>query len=161
MEPIDLPLRDIHLPPPVSWWPPAPGWWALLALALGALALTWWWHWRARRPVPVAQAAALALAQIERDWQARADASGLVRDLSVLLRRVSVSVYPRARAASLTGEQWLEFLDTVSGDRQFSSGPGRVLAEGPYRRETEVDGPALIALCRTWIARAARPGTAR
>ena len=32
-------LRDIHLPEPISWWPPAPGWW-ILAVASCAL-LAW------------------------------------------------------------------------------------------------------------------------
>lgn len=27
-------LRDIHLPEPISWWPLAPGWWALIILCL-------------------------------------------------------------------------------------------------------------------------------
>ena len=32
-----LPLRDIHLPGLIAWWPPAPGWWLAAALLLAAL----------------------------------------------------------------------------------------------------------------------------
>ena len=35
-------LKPNHLPDPVSWWPPAPGWWMLAALTLAALALIIW-----------------------------------------------------------------------------------------------------------------------
>ena len=31
-------LRDIHLPDPVSWWPPAPGWWIAVGIGFGLLA---------------------------------------------------------------------------------------------------------------------------
>lgn len=35
-------LRDIHLPDPVSWWPPAPGWYGVLLLLIIFSALAWW-----------------------------------------------------------------------------------------------------------------------
>ena len=41
-------LRDIHLPPPVSWWPLAPGWWLLLGTLLLLTAIAFW-LWRRRR----------------------------------------------------------------------------------------------------------------
>ena len=34
MDPDQLPLRDLHLPEAVGWWPLAPGWWVLIALAI-------------------------------------------------------------------------------------------------------------------------------
>lgn len=36
-------LRDIHLPEPVSWWPPAPGWWILAVIILATLFFTVRW----------------------------------------------------------------------------------------------------------------------
>ena len=28
-------LRGYHMPDPIDWWPPAPGWWLLLILTIG------------------------------------------------------------------------------------------------------------------------------
>ena len=63
--------------------------------------------------------------------------------------------FPRQRSASLTGQDWLRFLDSSGGDGQFSEGPGRVLAQGPYVRELsdDVDSRTLTSLVRHWIRR--------
>lgn len=42
-------LRDIHQPPAPPLWPPAPGWWLLLAVLLAIAVGTWAWQARRRR----------------------------------------------------------------------------------------------------------------
>ena len=39
MDPQQIPLRDLHLPEAISWWPLAPGWWLLIAFAVAACLL--------------------------------------------------------------------------------------------------------------------------
>ena len=57
----NLPLRDIHLPAPISWWPPAPGWWLLLfGIPTLLILLAWLWRWVRRKTVRK-----LALAELE------------------------------------------------------------------------------------------------
>ena len=34
MDPEQIPLRDLHLPEAIGWWPLAPGWWLVIAIAL-------------------------------------------------------------------------------------------------------------------------------
>lgn len=145
----DLPLRDIHLPEPIGWWPPAPGWWLLLfgALALVSLAV---WLWRRWRRVTVQKLALSELEAIERDV---ADAREQMQRLAILLRRVCLSAYPREEVAGLTGAAWLSFLDRQVGGHRFSEGVGRLLLEAPYRREIEADAASLLALCREWLIR--------
>ena len=47
-----LPLKDIHLPPEIGIWPPAPGWWVLLILVLAVIGLSiWLWRRYQRHPV--------------------------------------------------------------------------------------------------------------
>lgn len=144
-------LRPWHLPDPVSWWPPAPGWWLLAALALAALfALAGWLRRRWYRQAPVRR----ALRELGAlDALAARDPALACRQLSQLLRRVALARFPRGEVAGLTGEAWLAFLDRHGGDGQFDRGPGRVLIQAPYRAAAPDDLVPLIALARRWIER--------
>jgi len=126
-------LRDWHLPEPVSWWPPAPGWWlvAVLILALLALALGLWWL-RRSRSAP-ARAALAELRALRVGLVDGADRRRFVAEISELLRRLALARYPRDQVAGLAGPQWLAFLDRTGGGSGFVQGPGQVLAEEPYR----------------------------
>ena len=151
MDPSEIPLRDLHLPEPVGWWPPAPGWWLLAALvlaALGWLSLRAYRAWRRARPRRV------ALRELERLHRAYAidgDTLRLGRDLSALVRRAMLAYAPRQAVAGLTGDEWLGWLDRGLPEPMFTSGPGRSLVDLPYRRPGEtaaVDGEALLGAVR-------------
>lgn len=148
-----LQLRAIHMPLEPLAWPPAPGWWLLVALLLVALLwmLSWalrrWRHARLRKRV---------MNELQQLNAAPADAT-LVARVSTLLKQVALARYPRREVAALSGEAWLAFLDRSGGDGRFAQGPGRVLASGPYVPPDAVDGELdkeqLIALGRLWIRR--------
>lgn len=146
-----LPLRDIHLPDPASWWPPAPGWWLLLALA-GIAALIVWHRRRTRARRDLRRLAFLELERIENRFVQRNNERQALEELSVLLRRIAIARYPRTQVAALTGARWLKFLDGVTGDDRFSNGAGRALADAPYNPAAVPDNvPDLIDLCRRWL----------
>ena len=144
-----LALRDIHAPGTPPAWPPAPGWWLLLALAIGAavaLTLRGWRAWRAR----VRRRRILAeLAQVGE----RAQGAALAGEVSALLKRVALSRFDHGQVAPLTGPSWLDFLDRHGGAGRFANGPGRVLAEGPYALAPEIQPQPLLALAREWVER--------
>jgi hypothetical protein len=145
-------LRDIHLPPAVSWWPPAPGWWALLALVLIVAGVVYAIVVRRRRN----RWRGSALTELTRLRDAAPEQ--VLREVSVLLRRVAISCYPRQEVAALTGADWLAFLDrTLGGGTAFQAGVGQVLRSGPYANHAEVDAAALLGLCERWIKRLPAP----
>ncbi len=148
--PASLPLRDIHLPSPPSWWPPAPGWWLLAgALLLSLLLATWlWFRWRRRAPL---RSALRELQQLRQAACSGAEPSALVARLSMLLRRIALLCHPERRVACLSAGAWLRFLDEGLEGAPFSSGPGRALAEAPYRPQADTDLAALFSLAETWI----------
>lgn len=147
MRPSDLVLRDIHQPPAPPWWPPAPGWWLLLAvlMVLAALA-TWWWLRRRRSRIIITQ----LFDQRVRDADTPV---AQVAAISELLRRAARRRDPGADR--LQGDAWLRFLDGESaqssapGEGAFSTGPGRVLRDGGFRREVDAaQASALLPLAR-------------
>lgn len=135
-------LRDIHLPGQPSWWPPAPGWWLLAALAAIALVLIWraWAGRRHRARLQRALHDELVALRSERPG-----AAAQVAAMSLLLRRAAKRYAPHA--LTLRDQAWLEFLDGDDGARPFSQGAGRLLLDGPYRRDLDpAEAEALAAL---------------
>ena len=147
----ELPLRDIHLPEAIGWWPPAPGWWLLLA-AIILLGL-----WLLRRYQAMQRQRALRrsvereLDAIARAFDQHQDAHRLVQDLSVLLRRVAMSVAPRQEVAGEVGEPWLRHLDALANTQLFDTETGRQLITAPYQPKADVDTQALLEICRQWL----------
>lgn len=147
-----LPLQDIHLPEAISGWPPAIGWWILLLLALLACVAAYYWYKKLTRKTPVKSARALLLNIKQAD---NADELDTLKQLSALVRRVSISVNPRADVASLTGKQWLNYLDQSVEGTPFSTGVGQYLSDAQYRKNAPegLDIDQLIELCERWLKR--------
>jgi len=149
-------LRGWHLPEPVSWWPPAPGWWALAALVILLAAAVTWWGLSFYRSRAAARAAKAELRQLRELFRRDGDASAFARGLSRLLRRYAIARFPRRQVAGLAGGDWLAFLDEHGGGGRFRGGPGRVLADAPYRPVEQIAAGELADMVEDWIARNAR-----
>lgn len=134
MDPDQIPLRDLHLPEAVGWWPPAPGWWFLAVLVLAGLVLLLLRHARRRARGAARRRALRELDALLAEFEANRDAVRFAAGASALLRRAMLAYAPRGEVAGLTGEAWLAWLDRGLEHPQFVAGPGRNLLELPYRR---------------------------
>lgn len=156
----ELALRDIHLPDTSLWWPPAPGWWILLLLTIVIVVLVFLFlQQRNKKRFSAIYLAKQELNRIESSFIKEKDKSILIKELSELIRRVSISVFHRNESASLTGKEWLLFLDSINGDDSFSAGIGKVLIEAPYQSNPDYDEQALLNLIANWIESAQVKGS--
>jgi len=153
-----LPLRDIHLPGAIGWWPPAPGWWLLAALALAALAAYAVHYYRGRHK----RVALRALTRVRTALEQGAEPVACLQHVSTILRRFAMTslAAPRANETNahvpgLIGERWLEYLDGRWARTEFTAGLGRQLLAAPYTRPNSIDRTAaleLTGLCTAWLA---------
>ena len=145
-----LDLRDIHAAAAPAFWPPAPGWWVLAVLLVAALVVTTVWllrYYRARRHRRQIMDELDTLSAVN----TKENTGEFVTKLSILLRRIALRRFARQRVASLTGTDWLRFLDETGGGGDFEHGVGQVLEVGPYCPQTrEQPREALLALARRW-----------
>ncbi|WP_051357108.1 DUF4381 domain-containing protein [Azorhizobium doebereinerae] len=147
-----LALRDIHLPPPVPFWPPAPGWWMLavllVLLALLAAALEW------RRRQTLGYRALRELDAIAADTARYGDARAVGAAAAVLVRRILLTRADHPGAAVLTGDGWQAFLG--QGKSGLPQEVGRFLSIAPYLppaapEATAMDRAALVRALKRWI----------
>lgn len=126
-----LQLRDIHLPEPAGWWPPAIGWWLLMLIALVIAGLLLHRLYRELR---------------FRLWRRRLlnaflhDMSGLMKqpdsqfmtEISSRLKRLALTLFREEQVAGLSGNGWLDFLDRHLPSPAFNMAPASLLVELPY-----------------------------
>lgn len=149
-------LHDLATPPPVPWWPPAPGWYLLMGLAAVALAFL---VFRALRRYRRNRYRRDALRELETLRAAGANASPAA--LPALLKRTALSAWPRDAVAALSGREWHAFLDRTAGGSRFADGAGVTLDALAYGSAAEVDSGELAALWDAaghWLRQHRPPG---
>lgn len=147
-----LQLKDIHFPPSPDIWPLAIGWWILLTILL---LLAVWLIFLIRKYLKIKKLQKMLLdelGQLENKLIHSPDKI-LISEINILLRRLALTYYPQVEVASLTGSDWLDFLDKSGGTKSFSSGAGKILAEAPYRsgQLENYNGDEFIPLIHNWV----------
>ena len=140
-------LRDIHLPEPVSWWPPAPGWWGLALFVLALFGLGAYLLFLSLQKKHHRKAALKELALLKKNSDPRI----ALEQIAALLRRVAIQSFGRKEVVGLTGRKWLELLDRTGGTDQFSCGAGEALGENLYRADCRITIDPIFQIAERWI----------
>lgn len=137
-------LRDIHLPPKVSIWPLAWGFWLLILLLVLAFFAyhflkPYWIAYRTKR---------VYLRKIEA-LEKNLNCQSLT-DLALLLKQAALLNYPREQVASLYGEKWLEFLG--KGAKNIRLEDVKVFfSEALYQPNQALDLKPAFKLAKSWL----------
>jgi hypothetical protein len=139
MNPLDQ-LKDIHLPQTVSYWPPAWPWWVLVLTIIAACAFIIWHKkrqaWRKH-----------AIQQLESfNWE---QPNHAYRDVNKLLKQICIHKIDKT-SANLSGETWLNFLDSKIKQPIFMSElkPFAHILDEP---NIQMDPMALKDAAKRWI----------
>lgn len=149
-------LNDIVLPEAVSWWPLANGWYYLFGVLLLLLAWFAYRMIRSWRRNGYRREALQQLQMLAKDIESTEKRDAGLRQLPVLLKRTALSVYPRGQLASLTGENWLNFLNSKVSKASFNKATAALLDKLSYSVgdlsavDTKTAGE-LLGACQHWL----------
>ena len=141
-------LRDVHLPPEISWWPLAPGWWGLLAMFISIFGFFVWYWLVTRRKRLLIKQVKTKLENIEYSFLGSGNSIEAFRALSVLLRRVVLTLCKDFRVGALKGSRWIDFLNHLTGSKLNSL---EMLVTTPFVKKTNEDPLQLIDEIRNWL----------
>ena len=144
-------LKDIHLPPAISWWPPAPGWWILGIIIFSIFIFIIIILYRIyKRRMPKVEALRI-LKNLQRQSSKNNNELKKLRELSQLLRRTALSIYSQEEVASLQGTEWLEFLDKTGQTNVFTKGHGKIFGEDIFKLNPKFDLEDLFLVVSKWL----------
>jgi len=120
------------VPAAPNFWPPASGFWILVALILMLLSTVAWYIRHARRRSAYRRAGLALLESAQTAYE-----------INVVLKRVALAVFPREQVAPLHGEDWIQFIQSSCPHESLSA----LSQSGKAIDSTE----SIRANARTWI----------
>ena len=160
-------MPALFLPDPVSWWPPAPGWWILSALSIALIVWAGIGFARRYREQSVIRQALRELNElvdsIGQQTQQSEHLGSLIK-ASAILRQVTNDHLEQRFYSTESGEQWLKSLDSMVNTE--SSRPKQTIMNSPegkvfekiYTNEdiSSQEISAALTASKKWIKAAAR-----
>ncbi|MFC4698838.1 DUF4381 domain-containing protein [Glaciecola siphonariae] len=147
-------LADIHLPQAVSIWPPAVGYWIVLALLLGAFITLYLWNRTRKNRLKPRNESLKALESIKpSDTKAYAQ-------IHHVLKQAAHAYLPQHKVLHLHGSGWQSVLTGLytHGDQKQICATLQALAAWQYDERTELENfEQTRTAARTWIKRALPP----
>ncbi|MDF1683705.1 MAG: DUF4381 domain-containing protein [Legionellaceae bacterium] len=144
-------LRDIHMPPPVSAWPPGPAYYGVLGLFI-MLFLLWLIRQRHLQYTAPKREALAELTRLKTSYLKKPEPKQTAAAITLLLKRVALVYHPRLEVASLHGNAWPEFLKKTSRrlDADIDA-TDQILCEAPFNPQADYHLEPLFLVARRWI----------
>jgi len=148
-------LHDIHLPAPVSSWPVAPGYLALVCV-VAAIVFIMLLMRHDQNKSRLKQQALIKLNLIAQRHLDHRNSSQAAAEISALLKQVALMHFPREQVAALQGQDWLIFMQKTSKGLDIE--PVRLLLlESAFSAQSTHPIEPLLAFSKTWIKQRRRP----
>lgn len=157
-------LRDIHMPAPISAWPPGPGWifllviFTLIATVTCIIILKNYKVWQTRKH------ALHLLKKYKKQYPKIINSQRACSLVNELLKKTAFYYYPRTKIASLSGADWIKFLNVSiqhpSIIQKIFKSTNKLpsfnevqqeLLEYPYQSSKNINLDKLFKTAHTWI----------
>ena len=142
-------IAEVVAPEPVSWVPVTLGWRVLAAAILlwvfyrGYRRYRAWQRDRYRR---------VALSELDRLRELQPAIA--LAQIARILKSTALAAFPRTEVAGLSGERWLDWLQSTTDTPVFSERSRELLIDSQYCAAPDIDADALRLLardCEAWI----------
>jgi hypothetical protein len=148
-------LHDIHVPPPVSIWPLAIGWWVLILgmfflMGLLFVSKNYWLKFRIKKTL------LQACQNIQQQYDRDKNGAHALNALSILLKKSALQYYPRDQVEGLHGEAWLNFLSQTSKKIDMQKAQA-LFNEMVYQQQIQEDISYGFEMVKEWIKQQRKP----
>ncbi len=139
-------FNEVVSPPAIDWVPQTPGWYVVGAMLIAWLSRKLWFqlqHWYRNR---YRREARVKLYQL-------GDAATGAEAVNGLLKLTALAAFSRQQVASLSGDDWVQFLNAQCEQPSFNEDQCQILALGVYQQQTLEPDTAkqLIAASLNWV----------